>query len=133
MVDAIEILAAGKVAGDRFPGLVSAFTDWAGSEGPPLRVAIEDLPYVKNRTGFGALARVLGYVHGCCLDRGFETAIVPGTRWKKALGLPGNANKETITTWVRTNHPDEELDSQDLRDAFCVALAATRDWDGLLV
>ena len=86
-------------------------------------VYIEGLPWIKNRAGFASLAKVLGGVQLLVHQTmGLEAKVLNGADWKHELGLSGNANKEAIAAWVRAYRGDE-FDTQDLNDAFCVALA----------
>jgi len=86
-------------------------------------VYIEGLPWIKNRAGFASLAKVLGGVQLLVHQTmGLEAKVLNGAEWKHELGLSGNANKEAIAAWVR-GYRGEEFETQDLNDAFCVALA----------
>ncbi len=86
-------------------------------------VYIEGLPWIKNRAGFASIAKVLGAVELLVHQvMGIEATILKGADWKRELGLSGNANKSTIAQWVR-EYRGNEFETQDLNDAFCVALA----------
>ncbi len=86
-------------------------------------VYIEGLPWIKNRAGFASLAKVLGAVELLVHQvMGIEATILKGAEWKHELGLPGNANKDAIARWV-VQYRGSEFETQDLNDAFCVALA----------
>ncbi len=98
---------------------------WYGqATGAACRVVIEGLPYVQSRDGIVGLAKVLGMVEGLARHFGYEVEIVPGHAWKNALGLSGRASKEVIAAFALGE--GFEGGSQDLADAFCIALAAVR-------
>ncbi len=86
-------------------------------------VYIEGLPWIKNRAGFASLAKVLGAVELLVYQTmHIEATVLKGADWKHELGMSGNANKSAIASWVRSYRGDE-FETQDLNDAFCVALA----------
>lgn len=77
--------------------------------------------------GTGALLRVQGAI----LARIPATMLVhplPPGKWRKLVGLPGNASKRDVAFSVRFDHPDFPLYervtwTQDACDAYCIALA----------
>lgn len=114
----------GKLAAARFvPLITDAVYVLSGLPIVDL-VAIEGLPFVKNRDGFIGLAKVLGAFQFVCSQRGLPTLIVKGREWKEALGLSPNANKETIMRHVVALIDDEDFlpPTQDHADALCVGI-----------
>lgn len=94
-----------------------------GSDDYAKAVYIEGLPFIKNRTGFASIAKVLGAVELLVHQTmHIEAVVLKGPDWKHELGLSGNANKDAVAVWVK-NYRGEEFETQDLNDAFCVALA----------
>jgi hypothetical protein len=121
--------AAGRLSADRFPMLVThaafALNTWYGHPtGAACRVVIEGLPYVRSRDGIVGLGKVLGMVEGLARHFGYEVEVVDGHDWKRALGLSGIANKETVAKFA--GREGFGGNSQDLVDAFCIALAGVR-------
>lgn len=116
----------GKLAHDRFVPLIrEAAAVLDGMLMPPIDlVAIEGLPFVKNRRGFESLAKVLGAFEFICAQRGLRTMIVKGSDWKKSMGLSGNANKAAIMRHVVALIDDEDFlpPTQDHADALCVGI-----------
>ena len=88
-------------------------------------IGIEGLPWVKNRQGIVSFGMVLGAMRYGLHLIGRQSMLVEGSKWKKGIGLAGNANKDAISAWVRVNCPDikalEEIASQDIMDAYAIA------------
>ncbi len=127
-----EASASGRLAAHRFGALTQyaarTLSIWAGGdqvEKPVCRVIVEGLPYVQSRDGIVGLAKVLGMVEGQALHLGFEVEVMDGRDWKQALGLSGNANKEAIAAFALGEGFVGE--SQDLTDAYCIALSGVRE------
>ncbi len=109
----------GKLAADRFDRLASWSSTWIAASPDGDLVVIEGLPFVKSRAGFSALAQVLGMLRAACVRHERPYVVVPGSDWKKGLGLSGNANKDAVCAWAEAEgfvNP-----SQDLTDAYCIA------------
>lgn len=72
------------------------------------------------------LAQVAGVLAVACRHAGSSTLTVSPSEWKKAVIGVGNANKDTVSSWLNTNQPEVAsfCDSQDLVDAACMALYA---------
>lgn len=126
-VDRTTIHAGDRgTAATRFPVLLEAFDRWLGLQVKPVVPYVEDVPFIKNRHGFAGLAQVLGAVRVVCQLRGYPPVVIAGSQWKKTVGLPGNAAKPKIATWVdeRTSRlRAAELETQDLKDAYAIACA----------
>lgn len=93
----------------------------------PRLVALE-APFIHrlHPTGSIGLAQVNGALLAG-LDKQVTISVQP-SHWKKSILGVGNANKDLINEWVTANHPKmmevfaAQKYTQDLTDAFCVAL-----------
>ncbi len=113
-----ELLRAARL---RLPYLIDRTHAYLAESRPDL-VIIEDTPFVKNRSGFAGLAMVVGAMAALCVVEGLEFRIVPGTVWKKGVGLKGTAAKPAIRTWANGTYPPSRDWSQDLCDAYGLGL-----------
>jgi len=94
----------------------------------PQIVYIEGLAWIKNRSSFISIAKVLGGLEFVCFSNDVEFVVVEGRVWKSALLMRGNAQKEEIKEWVILEGKASEqigkedpFESQDLYDAYCIA------------
>lgn len=74
-------------------------------------------------------ALVSGGMQIALFDAGFTVHLVSNTRWKKALGLGGHADKEAIQAHITTAHPRYAEGcggDQDLFDATGLAIYGAR-------
>ncbi len=116
----------GKLAADRFDGLMAAMRELVF--GLPLArlVVIEGVPFVMNRTGAMALATAVGGLQGVCVALHVPYLVTPGRAWKQELGLSGNANKDAIRAYAEVEGPVDDTWSQDEVDAWCLAECGRR-------
>jgi Holliday junction resolvasome RuvABC endonuclease subunit len=78
-----------------------------------------------------SLGMVAGAICVAARQAGASVLLVPPATWKKTVVGHGNANKEQVAQWLQSEHPDLRANahSQDLVDATCIALSATRQVD----
>lgn len=80
--------------------------------------------------GTGALLRVQGAILARIPARMLVHPLPPG-KWRKIVGLPGNASKEDVRVWALSEvrgfaHLNWRAASYDCTDAYCIALATRR-------
>lgn len=84
-----------------------------------IAIGIED---PAGNHGVRAIARVQGGILQC-LPLTVVVHPLPPSRWRKLIGLPGNASKDDVFEWANDQHP---VPTQDAADALGIA-HATRE------
>lgn len=110
--------------------VVSGITDARTPDDREYRVAIE-APII-GMSGAAQTAIRMAMVCGALLNMcnqyfGYGmVSLVPVSTWKKKVVGAGNAKKEDVHLWLQDRHIDavDHLGTDDLRDAYCLALYA---------
>lgn len=129
VAEQLSVSADGKYATDRFGTLSRMVHHTVGILGVAFDVhlvVIEALPFIKHRGRYGDLAVVLGAIRTACEVYSLPHIVVAGATWKSKLGLSPKATKADITKYTKKEHK-QEFDTQDLTDAFCLALYGVRN------
>jgi hypothetical protein len=94
-------------------GVIAIGLEEQNSANPKMRASVQKLKMIQ-----GAII--------ACLPRDTLVNPMAGPHWRKTVGLSGNATKEEVREWARTNGyallASYAL-SQDCADAFCLARA----------
>lgn len=99
-------------------GIVAVGLEEQASGNPAMRSTVQKLKMVQ-----GAILS--------CLPRDLLVMPLEATRWRKELGLPGNAKKPVVAQWVlekRMERSGFDIPAwpQDAADAFCMAVAVEK-------
>ena len=74
--------------------------------------------------GAGSLYRIQGAILACLWPTLLVQPLIPSA-WRKLVGLPGNAPKHAIASWVLNTWPHADVSQlpQDALDAYAIAYA----------
>jgi hypothetical protein len=102
----------------RDTGVVGCAIEEQNSGNPLMRDAVQKLKMIQ-----GAVLS--------CLPRDLLVTPIPGSQWRKALGMKGNCTKEEVQFWCRFSGPHAGRFAgiswpQDAFDAYCMALVAEK-------
>lgn len=112
-------------ADQRFNELVCGFALYLDTTPDIDRVCVEGTIFHRNPRTSILLSRVLGAIQGALVLRNIPYIVVDSQVWKRGLGI--GRGKEKIREFVSARGVDD-LESQDLVDALCIAWYGAVKW-----
>jgi Holliday junction resolvasome RuvABC endonuclease subunit len=119
IVDSFFIESTKKIWEDRLTELVTELDKVKVT----INIAYIETPiYMQNIKATNSIARVVGIVHSWLIRNNIPDFEVDVKAWKKGVLGNGNAKKEEIMKFVKSNYGSKLIYNQDLADAACISL-----------